>query len=337
MRNLRRAAPFEPGSGGSMVRIGFHASHEQFAPSEMLRLVRHAEAVGFDCAMSSDHFKPWGPAQGHSGYAWSWLGAAMQATSLPFGIISAPGYRYHPAIIAQGAATLAEMYPDRLWLALGSGQRLNEDITGTVWPDKPERNARLGECAAVIRALLDGETVTHRGRITVVDAKLYSRPDRAPRLIGGAVTPETAEFVGSWADGLITINAKPEQLKKVVEAFRRGGGEGKPMFLQAALNWAPTEEAALAGAHEQWRYLALGGDVNWELRSPEQFDVATRLVRPEDMRNSVLVSADPGQHAAWLNEFIELGFEEIYLHQIDRNQEIFMDAFAAKVLPQLRG
>jgi probable non-F420 flavinoid oxidoreductase len=319
-----------------MVRIGFHASHEQFAPSDMLRFVQHAEAAGFDCAMSSDHFKPWGPSQGHSGYAWSWLGAAMQATALPFGIISAPGYRYHPAIIAQGAATLAEMYPDRLWLALGSGQRLNEDITGLNWPDKAERNARLGECAHIIRALFAGETVTHRGRVTIVDAKLYSRPERRPMLLGAAVTPESAEFVGGWADGLLTISGKPEQLRKVVEAFRRGGGEGKPMFLQIALNWAPSEEAALAGAHEQWRYLALGGDVNWNLRSPEEFDAATRFVRPDDIRQSVLVSSDPGQHAAWLREFIEIGFEHLYLHQIDRNQEIFMDAFAANVLPQLR-
>jgi probable non-F420 flavinoid oxidoreductase len=319
-----------------MVRIGFHASHEQFAPSDMLRFVQHAEAAGFDCAMSSDHFKPWGPSQGHSGYAWSWLGAAMQATALPFGIISAPGYRYHPAIIAQGAATLAEMYPDRLWLALGSGQRLNEDITGANWSDKAERNARLGECAHIIRALFAGETVTHRGRVTIVDAKLYSRPERPPMLLGAAVTPESAEFVGGWADGLLTISGKPEQLRKVVEAFRRGGGEGKPMFLQIALNWAPSEEAALAGAHEQWRYLALGGDVNWNLRSPEEFDAATRFVRPDDIRQSVLVSSDPGQHAAWLREFIEIGFEHLYLHQIDRNQEIFMDAFAAKVLPQLR-
>jgi G6PDH family F420-dependent oxidoreductase len=221
--------PFQlPLVEGRMVKIGFHASHEQFAPSEMLRLVRHAEATGFDCAMSSDHFKPWGPSQGQSGYAWSWLGAAMSATALPFGVISAPGYRYHPAILAQGAATLSEMFPDRLWLALGSGQRLNEGITGAPWPDKPERNARLGECAAVIRALLAGETVTHRGRVTVVDAKLYSRPERPPMLLGAAVSPETAEFVGGWADGLLTIAAKPEQLRKVVDGFRRGGGEGKP-------------------------------------------------------------------------------------------------------------
>ena len=319
-----------------MARIGFHASHEQFPPSDLLRLVRLAEAAGFKCAMSSDHFRPWGEAQGQSGFAWSWLGAALQATRLPFGVISAPGYRYHPAILAQAAATLCEMFAGRLWLALGSGQRLNEDITGLPWPEKAERNARLRECADIIRALFRGETVTHHGRVTLVDGKLYSRPATPPLLLGAAVTEATAEAVGGWADGLLTISAKPDQLRKVVEAFRRGGGEGKPLFMQVGLNWAPSEAEALQGAHEQWRTNVLGGEVNWELRSPADFDTATRFVRPEDMRESVLISSDPGQHAAWLAEFIEIGFEELQLHQVGRNQHSFIDAFGAKVLPQLR-
>jgi coenzyme F420-dependent glucose-6-phosphate dehydrogenase len=149
-----------------MTRFGYHVSHEQFAPSDLLQWTKRAEEAGFDCAMSSDHFHPWSERQGQSGFAWSWLGAAMEATNLPFGIISAPGYRYHPAVIAQGAATLAQMYPDRLWLAFGSGEAINEYITGAAWPDKHERNARLLECAQIIRALLAGETVTHRGRVT---------------------------------------------------------------------------------------------------------------------------------------------------------------------------
>lgn len=318
-----------------MVRIGYHASHEQFAPSELLRLVRMAEAAGFDCAMSSDHFKPWGPAQGHSGFAWSWLGSALQATALPFGIISALGYRYNPAIMAQAAATLSEMYPQRLWWALGSGQRLNEDITGLPWPEKAERNARMKECADIVRALFRGETVTHRGRVTVVDGRLYSLPDRPPLLLGAAVTEETAKFVGGWADGLLTVSGKPETLRKVVAAFRRGGGEGKPLYLQVTLNWAPSEDEAVAGAFEQWRYNALGGGVSWDLRSPEDFDAATRFVRPEDMRDCVLISSDPGQHVAWLQNFIDLGFEELQLHQVGRNQLTFIEAFAAKVLPRI--
>ena len=319
-----------------MPRIAFHASHEQFPPSELLSLVRLAEQAGFDCAMSSDHFKPWGPNQGQSGYAWSWLGAAMQATQLPFGVISAPGYRYHPAILAQGAATLAEMFPGRFWFALGSGQRLNEDMVGLPWPAKPERNARLRECADIIRALLRGETVTHRGRVTVIDGRLYSLPQRPPLLLGAAVTEATAEFVGGWADGLLTVSAKPDKLAQVVDAFRRGGGEGKPLYLQVGLNWARSEDEALAGAHEQWRYNALGGEVNWELRAPEDFDTATRFVKPEDIRQSILVSSDLGQHAAWLAEYIDLGFEELQLHQIGRNQRAFIEAFGQTVLPRLR-
>jgi probable non-F420 flavinoid oxidoreductase len=319
----------------AVARIGFHASHEQFPPSELLGLVQEAEAAGFDCAMSSDHFRPWGPAQGQSGFAWAWLGEALQATRLPLGVISAPGYRYHPAILAQAAATLCEMFPGRLWMCLGSGQRLNEDLTGVAWPEKAERNARLRECADIIRALLRGETVSHYGRVTLVDGQLYTLPKVPPLLLGAAVSKATAEFVGSWADGLLTVSGKPEQVRKVVEAFWRGGGEGKPLFMQVGLNWAATEEEALKGAHEQWRYNVLGGEVNWELRSPEHFDTATRHVRPEDMRESVLISSSLQQHVDWLSEFIALGFEELQLHQVDRNQRSFIEAFGAKVLPQL--
>jgi coenzyme F420-dependent glucose-6-phosphate dehydrogenase len=316
------------------VRIGFHVSHEQFPPSELLRLVQHAEVAGFHCAMSSDHFRPWGEAQGHSGYAWSWLGAAMATTRMPFGVISAPGYRYHPAVLAQGAATLTEIFPGRFWLALGSGQRLNEDITGLVWPEKAERNARLRECAEIIHALLAGDTVTHRGRVTVIEAKLYSRPEHPPPLLGAAVTEGTAEMVGAWADGLLTISAAPDQMRKVIAAFHRGGGQGKRLAVQVGLNWASTESEALTGAHEQWRTNVLGGDVNWDLRTPEDFDTATRFVTPENMRQSVWISSDLGWHAARIAELIELGFDDIYLHQVGRNQRAFIEAFGINVLPQ---
>lgn len=318
------------------MRIGFHASHEQFAPSDLLKYTIAAEKAGFDCAMSSDHFKPWSRSQGHSGYSWSWLGAALARTEFPIGLICAAGYRYHPAVIAQGAATLAEMFPDRFWLALGSGERVNEDITGLPWPPKTERNEKMVECAGIIHSLLAGERVMHRGSVTVVNAELFSRPRAAPPLLGAAVTEATAELVGGWADGLLTVAGKPDKLRKVIDAFRRGGGEGKPLYLQVALNWARTESEALKGAFDHWRFVALGGDIGWELRSPEDYDTATRFVRPEDMRESVLISSDLGRHAAWLNEYRELGIEQVYLHQVDLNQEGFIDQFARHVLPQLR-
>jgi probable non-F420 flavinoid oxidoreductase len=319
-----------------MTLIGFHASHEQFPPSELLALAALAEAAGFGAIKSSDHFKPWAEAQGHSGFAWSWIGAAMARSRLPFGLITAPGYRYHPAVVAQGAATLSEMFPDRFWLALGSGERINEDITGTAWPEKAERNARLAECVAIIRALLAGETVSHRGRVTAIEAKLYSLPPTVPKLFGAAVSEATAEWVGGWSDGLLTVQAKPENLRKMVEAFWRGGGEGKPMVLQVGLNWNQTDELALAGAHEQWRYCMAGGEVNWDLRSPADFEQVGRLVRPEDLADGLNISADLGRHADWLRSYDEMGFSEIYLHQVGRNQRAFIDAFGQHVLPQLR-
>jgi probable non-F420 flavinoid oxidoreductase len=318
--------------GFEMSRLGYHVSHEQFSPSDLLGFIQHAEAAGFQCAMSSDHFKPWASAQGQSGSAWPWLGAALQSTSLPFGIISAPGYRYHPAILAQNAATLSAMFPHRLWLALGSGQRLNEDITGLPWPVKSERNAGLRECADIVRALMSGETVTHRGRVEVVDARLYSLPATPPRLIGAAVTEATAEFVGGWADGLLTVGSAPEQIAKVIAAFRRGGGEGKPVYLQAKLGWDASEEEALYGAFEQWRYNILGGDVAWELRSPEQFEAATIHVRPEDMRGSVFITSDPGRVSGWIDDLAHLGIDEILVHQVGRNQLAFIEMMAARVL-----
>src|SRR3954449_12813059 len=160
-----------------MPVIGFHSSHEQIHPAELLTAVRHAEEVGFTAAMCSDHIAPWNLDQGHSGFAWSWLGAALATTSLPFGVVNAPGQRYHPAIIAQAAATLAAMFPGRFWVALGSGENVNEHITGTRWPRKDVRDARLRECVAIIRALLAGEEVTHHGLVTVDRARICTLSD----------------------------------------------------------------------------------------------------------------------------------------------------------------
>ena len=316
-----------------MATIGYHASHEQFPPGALLEYVQAAERAGFTAAMCSDHFAPWSERQGQSGFAWSWLGAALQATALSFGVVNAPGSRYHPAIIAQAAATLAEMFPGRFWVALGSGQDLNEHITGERWPPKPERNARLKESVDVIRALWAGETVTRTGLVQVDEAKLWSRPERPPLIIGPALTEETAEFVGGWADGLITVNAPAPRLRKMVDAFRRGGGEGKPLYLQCHLSFAASDAEALANAHDQWRFSALPGMVSEHLSLPGQFDAVTKYIRPEDLAEFVRSSADPARHIEWLHGDLELGFSSVYLHNVGRNQLEFIEAFGLRVLP----
>ncbi len=318
-----------------MAAIGYHASHEQYRPSSLLSYVQAAEAAGFACAMCSDHFAPWSDAQGQSGFAWSWLGAALQATRLAFGVVNAPGQRYHPAIVAQAAATLSEMYPDRFWLAVGSGQNLNEHITGERWPTKEERNERLLEAAEVMRALWKGEEVTHYGHFVVEQAKLYTRPLTPPKLFGAAITPETAEWVGSWADGLITIGKPIEELQEVVDAYRSGGGEGKPMLLQVQLSYAPSDEEAREAAFEQWRTNIFDSPVLADLRTPAAFDAAAEFVRPDDMQGPVRISADTEQHVDWLLQELELGFSEVYLHNVHRSQEAFVRDFGERVLPRV--
>lgn len=316
--------------------IGFHASHEQFSPRELLELVQRAERAGFGAAMCSDHFYPWSERQGQSGFAWSWLGAALQATSLPFGVVNAPGGRYHPFLIAQAAATLAEMFPERFWIAVGSGQALNEHITGERWPTKGERNARLEDSVAVMRALWRGETVNHEGAFRLLDAKLYTRPETPPLVVGAAITPETAAWLGGWADAMITISQPPEQLRRVVAAFREGGGADKPMFLQAKHAYADSDGAARRDAHEQWRTNIFGSAMMATLRTPEEFDQAAAFVRPEDMEGPVRISSDPARHLEWLRGDLALGFEHIYVHNVGRNQAAFIDLFGAEVLPALK-
>jgi probable non-F420 flavinoid oxidoreductase len=318
-----------------MTSIGFHASHEQLAPSSLLQAVRDAEAAGFVAAMCSDHLAPWSERQGHSGHAWTWLGAALEATRLPFGVVNAPGQRYHPVIIAQAIATLAEMYPGRFWAALGSGEAMNEHVTGDRWPTKPERDARLLESVQVIRALLRGEEVTHDGLVRVDRARLWSLPATPPRLWGAAVTASTARTVGGWADGLITVNQPVEVLEHVIAAFREGGGEGKPVAIQVHLSWAEAEEEALVIAHDQWRSNVFGPELSWELELPSQFDAASRFVPPAQVRESVLVSADLGRHAAWLKELAGLGADALYLHHVGQDQRRFIEAFGEHVVPEV--
>jgi probable non-F420 flavinoid oxidoreductase len=318
-----------------MVSIGFHASHEQIAPSSLLEAVIAAEDAGFQEAMCSDHLAPWGRRQGHSGHAWSWLGAALQATSLRLGVVTAPGQRYHPAVAAQTYATLAELFPDRFWVALGSGEAMNEHVTGDPWPTKEVRDARLLECVDVIRKLLAGEEVTHHGLVTVDRARVWSLPDRTPLMFGAAVSSSTASMVGRWADGLITVNQPVPRLREVIEAFRKGGGDGKPIALQVHLSWAEDEDTARRIAHEQWRTNVFGSGLAWNLELPEQFDAAAEFVRPEDLDDHVLISSDLGRHVEWLAELAGLGFDTIYLHHVGQEQQRFIEAFGDKVIPEL--
>jgi len=244
--------------------------------------------------------------------------------------VTVPGPRYHPTILAQAAATLTELFPGRFWLAVGSGEALNEQITGAPWPPKVERNARLKEAVDIMRALWRGETVTHHGYFHVSNARLYTRPPTPPLVLGAALTAETAAWLGTWADGLLTAGTHPAP---VVEAFRREGGAHKPLVLQSALAYAATEAQAVAAAHDQWRQAALEPSQLAALATPEAFDAATADLPPAGLRDRLHMSAQVDDHIAWLDEAIALGFSAIYLHAIGRDVDTFLHVFGTQVLP----
>lgn len=284
--------------------------------------------------MCSDHFSPWSERQRHSGYTWSWLGAALATTDLTFGCVCAPGQRYHPAVLAQKIATLAQMFPGRVWTALGSGEALNEHITGDPWPPKEQRTQRLEECVDVIRRLLAGEEVSHEGLITVDRARVWDLPDPPVPLIAPVVTVESAARVAAWGDGLITINQNDETLRAIIDAYRSAGGCG-PLALQVHLSWAPTHQEAEAIAWDQWRTNVFAPPVCWDIDMAQSFDTMAEHVTLKSVRESVEISADLGWHRDRLEQYAALGFDDIYLHHVGQNQSAFVDVFGERVLPAL--
>lgn len=253
---------------------------------------------------------------------------------MSFGTVCAPGQRYHPALIAQAAATLSEMFANRFWLAVGSGEALNESITGQAWPPKDERNRRLHDAVRIIRALWAGETVTTRGLVVTEAARLYSRPTVAPLLLGAALSEETARWAGSWADGLITVPGPADAMRSLVDAFRERAGDAKPISLQVAVSFARTDEEAASAAHDQWRHCALPAAQLADLPSPAAFDHASAEVDVRGVLSNVRVSSDIHRQLDWLHQDLDLGFERIYLHNVARDhQERFIEACAAHILP----
>ncbi|MBF6608729.1 MAG: TIGR03885 family FMN-dependent LLM class oxidoreductase [Flavobacterium sp.] len=318
------------------MKIGYHASHEQFSPRELLQLVQKAEQAGFTCALSSDHFHPWSNTQGESGFAWSWLGAAMQATNLEFGIVNAPGQRYHPAIIAQAVATLDQMFPARFWIAAGSGQALNENITGDKWPEKEIRNKRLKESVEVMRELWKGDYVTHHGEITVENAKLFTVPETSPMILGAALTQKTAQWIAPWTDGLITVSQPMDGLRKFVHAYRQVAGPHKPMILKVQISFERNYETARTGAWEQWKNNIFPSSLLSDITTPDKFDALGQNIRKEDVAEKVLISDSADFFIQNINEFAGLGFDKIIIHNVNHNQESFIEFFGSEVLPSIK-
>ncbi|WP_017202178.1 TIGR03885 family FMN-dependent LLM class oxidoreductase [Microbacterium algeriense] len=318
-----------------MVFIGFHASHEQIPPSALLEAVTAAEQAGFDGAMCSDHLAPWLPEQGESGFALSWIAAALARTTFSIGMVNAPGQRYHPVVVAQAFATLEEMFPGRFWAALGSGEAMNEHVTGDGWPAKAVRNERLAESVDVIRRLLAGEEVSHDGLVRAHRARIWSLPAAPPPLFATAVSAETAAWSAEWADGLVTVAQPPSVLRRVIDEYRSAGGTG-PCSLQVHLSWAATDAEALALAREQWRNGVLAPPLTWNIEQPEEFDAAIGAPDDAALRAAVLIDHDAASLADRIAELVTIGFDRVYLHHVGREQAGFLRAAGSELIPALK-
>ncbi|MFD6470720.1 LLM class F420-dependent oxidoreductase [Streptomyces goshikiensis] len=319
-----------------MVRFGYTMMTEQAGPRELVEHVAAAERAGFDFSVTSDHYSPWLAAQGHSSYAWSVLGAAAQATTtIPLmTYVTCPTVRYHPAVVAQKAATLQLLSEGRFRLGLGSGENLNEHVVGPGWPAAHVRLAMLEEAVEIIRALFAGGGVNHHGQyFDVENARLWDLPERPPP-IGVAVSGDrSCDLAGRLADLVIAID--PE--RELLEAFDRAGGAGKPRVGQLAVCYDPDRDAAVARAHEQFRWSAGGWRVNAELPGPAAFEQATRYVRPEDIAESIPCGDGTDEFVEAVRPFADAGFTEIALVQVGgAHQRPFIDWAESVLLPALR-
>ena len=321
-----------------MTRFGYTMMCEQSRPDQLVDDIQRAEEAGFDFSVISDHFQPWLSTQGHSGYAWSILGAAAQATER-IGLMSyvtCPTLRYHPAIVAQKAATVQILSGNRFRLGLGSGENLNEHVVGRRWPSVGVRHEMLAEAVDVIAALFDNQngTVNHRGEyFDIESAKLWDLPDeRVP--IGIAVSgPDSCALAGRKAEMMIAVEPNAE----LGELFDAAGGAGKPRVGQVALAYDEDRDAAVRRAHEQFRWFGLGWKVNADLPNPDSFEGATQFVTQEQVADALSCGPDVEEHVEAIKPFIEAGFDEVALVQIGaEHQEQFTTWAERELLPALR-
>jgi G6PDH family F420-dependent oxidoreductase len=321
----------------STVKLGYVLSSEEHPPQDLVRNARRAEELGFDYVSISDHFHPWIDAQGQSPFVWSVVGAVAQATkrlNLITGV-TCPTMRIHPAIIAQAAATSAALMPGRFSLGVGTGEALNEHITGDKWPPYETRAEMLEEALEIIRELWQGETVSHEGMyFTVENARIYTLPDEAPPIVVAASGPQAAELAGRIGDGLICSSLDEE----VVRGFEKAGGadaKGRPRYLQVSVCWAEDEAAARRTAHEVWPIAGLRGELSQILPTPTHFEQAVQMVSEDDVAESVVCGPDPERHVKAIRDGIDAGYDHIHIGQIGPDQEGFFRFYEREVLPRL--
>jgi coenzyme F420-dependent glucose-6-phosphate dehydrogenase len=318
---------------GESMHFGYALSSEEHEPLALIDHAVAAEEAGFEFALISDHFHPWIDKQGESPFVWSVLGAiAARTHKLRVGTgVTCPTIRIHPAIMAQAAATTAALFEGRFFFGIGTGENLNEHITGERWPATEIRREMLAEAVEVMKKLWEGGLVNHRGRhYSVENARLYTLPDEIVDVIVAAGGPEAAELAAEIGDGIVSTTPDGELLSRYAAA-----GGGGPRYAQVTVCWAETESAARATAFELWPNAGLKGPSAQELPLPSHFEQSAQMLTEDDIAEVVACGPDPERHLDAIRKFADAGFDHIYIHQVGPDQRGFLDFYEQNLAPEL--
>jgi coenzyme F420-dependent glucose-6-phosphate dehydrogenase len=316
-----------------MVQIGYALSSEEHRPSDLVRYARQAEESGFPFALISDHFHPWTDTQGQSPFVWSIIGGIAEATTtLALGTgVTCPMIRTHPAIIAQAAATAGSMMEGRFFLGVGTGENLNEHILGDRWPDWDVRARMLREAVDVIRKLWTGEVTSVDGEFyTVENARIYTLPEKPVPIYVAASGERSVDLASEIGDGL--IGTAPE--KDVLVAFDRGRQSRRPRYGQLTVCWAADEAEARKTALRIWPTAAIPGESGQELPNPAHFEQLAKIVTEDMIAEQIVCGPDIERHVAKIQEYVDAGYDHVYVHQVGPDQDGFFKAYARDFLPR---
>ena len=318
-----------------MTEFGYKLSSEEQSPRDLVKNAARAEQAGFSFAAISDHFHPWTGTQGHSPFVWAVLGGIASSTTdlkLLTGV-TCPTIRIHPAIVAQAAATTALMLPGRFTLGVGTGENLNEHITGARWPSFDVRLEMLEEAIEVMRLLWRGKLKSHHGRhYTVENAKLYDVPEEPVPVAVAASGKKALGLASRVGDALVSV-APDEEL---AQTFKSKAGDGKPLYAEVNVCWAATAAAARKIAYEWWPVAGFKGQLMQELSMPSLFEAGAKMLKEDDVTETVACGPDPEKHVEEINKFVEAGYDHVFVHQIGPDQDGFFDFYERQILPELR-
>jgi G6PDH family F420-dependent oxidoreductase len=314
------------------MRIGYFLSTEEYSPAELLEQAAAAEQAGFHALWISDHYHPWNDEQGNSPFVWSVIGSISQVCALPVTTaVTCPTVRIHPAVVAQAAATAAELLGGRFTLGVGSGEALNEHILGDPWPTVDRRLEMLEEAVALIRELWTGRVVSWEGRHYRVDhARIYNIPDRPPEIYVSGFGSKAVDLAARIGDGY--INTAPDG--ELVRRFKESSG-GKPAQAGAKVAFAATPEQGWEHAHRLWPNAGLPGELAQVLPTPEHFEQASQLVTLESTRESVIAGPDPAPHLDQVRKYADAGYDELYVANMGPHYRDMIDFYGKQILPEV--